>query len=322
MSCCAERSVGSITPRREVTTREQIDPEFGRTVRWFPPMVFSPLVTRLMRRLPARLAGRVDLTGVAVTDRSIPNGQRARIYRPEHTRGPLPVVLWIHGGGFVVGDHIQDVWARHLLSRLAVVVVSAGYRLAPEHPFPAALDDLTAAWDWITTEGAEHGMDPTRIAVAGESAGGGLAAALIQRLTDEGRPPRAQILVYPMLDDRTAVRSDIARKAHPVWNNGSNHFGWKSYLGAEPGSATVSDHAVPARRSDLAELPPAWIGVGDLDLFLDEDTAYAERLRLAGVPCQLERLAGAPHGFASMAPEAAPTKAFIESATQFLERHL
>lgn len=264
----------------------------------------------------------VDLTGVAVTDRSIPGGGRARIYRPERSRGPLPVVLWIHGGGYVVGDHIEDVWARHLLTRLEVVLVSAGYRLAPEHPFPAALDDLTSAWDWIEAEGAENGMDPSRGVVAGESAGGGLAAAIAQRLTDEGRPPTAQLLVYPMLDDRTAARTDIARKAHPVWNNGSNHFGWKSYLGVEPGAASVPDHAVPARRSDLAGLPPAWIGVGELDLFLDEDTAYAERLGLAGVDCRLERVPGAPHGFASMAPHAEPTTAFVDSAVRFIAAHL
>ncbi|MEX1280383.1 MAG: alpha/beta hydrolase fold domain-containing protein, partial [Acidimicrobiia bacterium] len=161
-----------------------------------------------------------------------------------------------------------------------------------------------------------------RVAVGGESAGGGLAAAVAQRLTDEGVDLAAQLLVYPMLDDRTAVRPDLGQNDHPVWTKGSNHTGWSSYLGKEPGAEMVPKYAVPARRTDLSGLPPAWIGVGTLDLFHDEDVGYAERLRSAGVDCELEVVEGAPHAFMTLAPDAATSKDVERSAMAFLAARL
>ncbi|NND85707.1 MAG: alpha/beta hydrolase, partial [Acidimicrobiia bacterium] len=201
-------------------------------------------------------------------------------------------------------------------------LVSAGYRLSPEHPFPASLDDAHAAFHWMVGHADELGLDPSRVVIGGESAGGGLAASLVQRLIDEGTPIAGQLLVYPMLDDRTAARPDIGRKDHLAWNNASNRYGWSSFLGGPVGSATTPEYAVPARRADLSGLPPAWIGVGDLDLFLDEDTTYADRLRGAGVEVEFLLVQGAPHAFVTLEPSAPASTSFFDSAGAFARRLL
>ena len=266
---------------------------------------------------------KISTDGLAIKDHAVPGASTmARIYRPESASGPLPVVFWIHGGGLVIGDYKEDGWARQFLTKLDVALVSVGYRLAPKHPFPAALDDLVAAFEWVTSQGGQLGLDASQICIAGESAGGGLAAALVQRLHDQGVNVDCQLLVYPMLDDRTAVRSDIGAKDHLVWTNGSNRFGWESYLGAESGGESAPEYAVPGRRRDLSGLPPTWIGVGDIDLFHDECLDYASRLQEADVACDLVITPGAPHGFPSFSPGATPSKDFVASAVAFLRRSL
>jgi acetyl esterase/lipase len=266
----------------------------------------------------------VDTSGVDVIDTRTPSSLGepvdVRVYVPAGAGGPLPVLVWIHGGGLVVGDH-RDGWGYRFARELGIAVASSSYRLAPEHPFPAALDDVTTTTRWALSGGYGR-FDPEWVAIGGESAGGGLAAALAQRLTDEGVDVVAQLLVYPMLDDRTAVRSDLGQNDHPVWTKGSNHTGWSSYLGTEPGAETMPEYAVPGRRADLSGLPPAWIGVGTPDLFFDEDVDYAERLRAAGVECDLEVVEGAPHGFPTLAPDAEPSRAFVGSAMAFLADRL
>jgi acetyl esterase/lipase len=213
-------------------------------------------------------------------------------------------------------------WAREL----GLVVVSVDYRLAPEHPFPAALDDAHAAWTWLQGAAPALGVDPARVAVGGASAGAGLAACLAQRLRDEGSaaggvPPAAQLLVYPMLDDRTAARHELDG-GHLVWSNRSNRTGWSAYLGAPPGAPHAPAYAVAARRDDLGGLPPAWIGVGALDLFLDEDRAYAARLRAAGVATELLEVPGAPHGFDALAPDVPLSRTFAAAQAAFLRDRL
>ena len=158
-------------------------------------------------------------------------------------------------------------------------------------------------------------MDPARVAIGGASAGGGLAAALALLARDRGEIDlAAQLLVYPMLDDRTVERTDLDHPGHRLWNQSSNRFGWRAYLGdADP------DVAVPARRADLSGLPPAWIGVGTFDLFHDEDLAYAERLRVAGVPCEVLVVDGAFHGFDGIAPKADVSKSFFASQCEMLK---
>jgi len=220
------------------------------------------------------------------------------VYEPASRNRPSAALVWVHGGGLIAGGLAQD---HDLCSRIAaelgVLVVSVDYRLAPEHPFPAGLDDCHAVLSWLLAQATTLDVDPSRVAVGGASAGGGLAAALAQRAHDEGLPLCLQLLVYPMLDDRTALRDDHDGRDLLVWTNGSNKYGWTSYLGRPPAAEqTPPAYAVPARREDLAGLPPAWIGVGDRDLFLDEDVEYAERLRAAGVRCDLVVIPGMPHG--------------------------
>ncbi|HWI44255.1 MAG TPA: alpha/beta hydrolase [Nocardioides sp.] len=219
-----------------------------------------------------------------------------RIHRPAGLAGPLPALLWIHGGGFVFGAARQDDQrCAQLADDLGIIVAAVDYRLAPEHPFPAALEDCHDALVWLA---AHPDVDADRIAVGGASAGGGLAASLALLARERAVvSPAFQLLVYPMLDDRTASRPDPQPGVRRLWNHASNRFAWRAYLGGEPGSAAVSATAAPARCTDLADLPPAWIGVGTLDLFHDEDLDHARRLEAAGVPCALEVVDGAFHGF-------------------------
>lgn len=206
---------------------------------------------------------------------------------------------------------------------LDIVVVSADYRLAPHDPYPAALDDCHVVWRWLLHRAPERDIDVTRLAIGGQSAGGGLSAALVQRLHDEGGPqPVAQWLFCPMLDDRTAADRSLDAVDHFVWSNASNRVGWTSYLGQEPGADTTAPYAVPARRRDLSGLPAAWIGTGDIELFRDEDRAYAAALEAAGVDATLDEVAGAPHAFETLAPRAPVTVAYMERATGWLGERL
>jgi acetyl esterase/lipase len=273
-------------------------------------------------RLGPRLVKPTTGPGVEARD-LVEAGARVRVYRP-HAGASGAALLWLHGGGLIVGTPRMDdarcgAWAREL----GLVVASVDYRLAPEHPFPAALDDAHTAWGWLQASAAALGVDPARVALGGASAGGGLAASLAQRLRDEGAVrPAAQLLLYPMLDDRTAARRELDDAGHLVWHNRSNRAGWSAYLGSPPGAPELPAHAAAARCDDLRGLPPAWIGVGDLDLFLDEGRAYAERLDRAGVAVVLHEVAGAPHGFDALAPHAPLARAFAARQLAFLRGRL
>jgi acetyl esterase/lipase len=246
-----------------------------------------------------------------------------RVYRPAVWRFHA-ALLWIHGGGLIFGRAIQDDRICALTAReLGILVVSVEYRKAPEHPFPAALDDCLAGWWWLQREAQRLGVDPACVAVGGESAGGGLAASLAQRLHDAGKAsPVAQWLFCPMLDDRTAARRELDGVRHFVWNNRANRFGWRSYLGVEPGAPSAPPYAVPARREDLRGLPLAWIGVGDIDLFYDEDQTYARRLQAAGVEATFEVVPSAPHGITSWAPDTKIARDHIRRALIWLGQAL
>jgi acetyl esterase/lipase len=204
----------------------------------------------------------------------------------------------MHGGGYIIGRAQQDDGAcRRFADELGIVVASVDYRLAPEAPFPAALDDCLAALQHLAVDPS---VDAGRIAVGGASAGGGLAAALALRARDEGGPALAFQLAYPMIDDRTAVRGDLDSTNVRAWSPTSNALAWRSYLGTStPGAEDVPPLAAPARAQDPAGLPPAWINVGTLDLFHDEDAAYAARLEESGVPCTFTVSPGAFHGSTS-----------------------
>lgn len=277
------------------------------------------LLTRLLLKTPPMPAGiQVKDTCIASQDHA---QIRIRIYQPQLTTPQAPALLWMHGGGYIIGVPEQDdTYVVPFIQEIGIVVVSVDYRLAPGHPFPTPLEDCYAALQWLTAQAGTLGIDPHRIAIGGNSAGAGLAAALAQLAYDRGEvQPIFQLMVYPMLDDRTAVRKDIDPEANFVWNNASNRFGWEAYLNQPCGAETAPAGSVPARRDDLGGLPPAWIGVGTNDLFYDEAAAYARRLTKAGIACELVTVPGAFHAFDLFAPEMQAAKDFRQSQVQALK---
>ena len=236
-----------------------------------------------------------------------------------------PAILHTHGGGFVSGLAEISVRAmQDLCAELGCVAVSVEYRLAPETTYAGSIEDTYAGLKWLHANAASLGVDPARIAVMGESAGGGHAALLALTARDRGEVPVAfQCLIYPMLDDRTgSTRSMPDHVGQLIWNAQSNRFGWQSFLGMKPGGRNIPVAAVPARRTDLAGLPPAFIGVGSLDLFVDEDVDYAQRLNAAGVPAQLIVVPGAFHGFDAMPSGARIARWFNAAKIDALRRGL
>ncbi len=217
---------------------------------------------------------------------------------------------------------MDDVLCGETARQTGVTIVSVDYRLAPRHPFPAAIDDAHAAWLWMQRHLDELGLDAGRIAIGGQSAGGGLAASLVQRVHDEGGTIAAQWLFCPMLDDRTAVDRALDGVDHFVWSNRSNLVGWSSYLGSAIGSATLPPYAAAARRDDLSGLPPTWMYTSDIELFHDEDLAYAQRLESAGVDTTLEVVSGAPHGFEAWAADSVLARDIVSRARTWLGEQL
>jgi acetyl esterase/lipase len=271
--------------------------------------------------------GRPPLESPAVTERTIPGPSGAPVVRvyivgnsPDASK---PAVLHIHGGGYVLGSAassrrtIQD-----LAAALDCVAVSVEYRLAPETPFPGSLEDNYAALRWMHSNAKELGIDVKRIAIKGESAGGGHAAALAIAARDrEEIPICLQVLIYPMLDDRTgSSRPAPPILGHFIWTPEANRFGWASLLGVQPGSANVPPNSVPSRVANVKGLPPAFIGVGSIDLFAPEDIEYAQRMLAAGVPVELNVVPGGFHGFDEVAATASLSKQFERSWQEALRR--
>ncbi len=289
----------------------------------FGPKLASWLGPRGRRPAPPTVAD-VTVEDIDVPASGASPAVSLRLYRPKHAPSPMPAYYWMHGGGFIIGQPEQDEWSSLALAReLQITVAAVRYRLSPAHPAPAAVEDAYAGLRWLFAQAPALGLDPSRIAIGGASAGGGLAAtlALVAHDRQEVRP-RFQLLVYPMLDDRTATRTDLDLSHVRVWTQGSNVFAWTSYLGHAPGIATTSPYAAAARREDLRGLPAAWIGVGSLDLFHDEDLAYARRLEASGVPCEVHVVPGAFHGFDALFRNAPVSKAFWAEQARVLKAAL
>lgn len=234
-----------------------------------------------------------------------------------------PAVLHIHGGGFIAGTARGMIGpTQGIAAACDCVVVAPEYRLAPETPFPGPLDDNYAALLWVYRHAQELGVDPDRIAIVGESAGGGLAAMLAIAARDRGQVPIAfQVLIYPMLDDRTGSTRSVPRfMGQFMWTRQNNRFGWTALLGEPAGSVSVPPGSVPARVSNLAGLPPAFVGVGSIDLFVNEDIEYARRLMDSAVPTELLVIPGGFHGFDMVAPHAVLSQEFTQAWQNALRR--
>ncbi len=271
-----------------------VDPELEAFIPLFPNADLTDPVTD--RRLFAELAAavpRADTTNLEIEDRLVPADPDVpvRIYRPRDARGAM---IWLHGGGWVMGGIESDEpWATRLANGSGATVISVGYRLAPEHRFPAALDDVYAVLTWTAEHAAELGVDPDRIAVGGHSAGGGIAAATALRARDQQGPPICfQLLNQPGLDDRLESWSARNFTDTPWFYRDKAAKTWSLYLGDTP----ATPYAAPARADDLSGLPPAHIATAEFDPSRDEGIAYALRLLHAGVSVELHQWPGTFHG--------------------------
>ena len=237
---------------------------------------------------------------------------------------PRPTIYHTHGGGMFSGDHRLDLDPLlDMAESFGATLVSVGYRLAPEHPYPAPIEDVYGGLLWIAEHTAELGLDPERIVVAGTSAGGGLTAALALTVRDKGGPRLlGQLLMCPMLDDRNDSESATQMDGVDVWDRGWNGFGWRALLGPAAGGPEVSPHAAPARATDLSNLPPAYIDAGSAESLRDEAIAYANRIWQADGEAELHIWSGGFHAFDMVAPKARISQAAREARRSWLARLL
>ncbi|SDO67181.1 Acetyl esterase/lipase [Nakamurella panacisegetis] len=312
-----------------MTSRHLVDPQLTDVLDAWPPLALTN------ESLPSiREQNRLEMISTRPVDPPFPDvtlaehfidgpagagALRILVISPRLQATAAPGLLWVHGGGYVMGSADQDsLQVQRLVSAVGCVAAVVDYRLAPETPHPGPIEDCLAALRWLHDAASTIGVDASRIGVAGESAGGGLAAALCLLNRDlQAVPVILQLLIYPMLDDRTVTHPD----PHPytgefVWNADSNRFGWAALLGEEPGGQDISPYAAPARATDLSGLPPTYLDVGTLDLFFEEDVDYARRLVRAGVPTELHVYPGAFHGYprAETSAAAIAHQAAVEAA--------
>ena len=306
-----------------MTLRDLLDPEVAKSIEVFP---FDEVTAEILPSLRQSIGVELPLSdAVERIDRMIPGDREVpvRVHRATGDDGLLPCVYSIHGGGYVIRTNaMDDQLFDELCPKLGLVGVSVDYRLAPETPYPGPLEDCYEGLRWTYEHADELGIDRRCIGVMGVSAGGGLAAALTLLARERGEVPVAfQLLDSPMLDDRQITPSS-EQDGLPVWNRKSNAFGWKSYLGHLYGRDDVPSTAAPARATDLSGLPPAFVSVGAIDGFRDEDIDYALRLNQAGVPTELHVYPGPCHGFSLLARDAPVTKQCMRNIEDWLTRQL
>ena len=271
-----------------------MDPELEPFVPLFPAAdLADPVTAREKLAELSRAASAPDEAALKIEDRTVPADPdvAVRIYRPQRAQG---AIVWLHGGGFVMGDlETEHPWAARVADGSGAVVISVGYRRAPEHRFPAALDDVYAVLTWTAAHVADLGIDPGRIAVGGHAAGAGLAAAVALRARDQQGPPICfQLLNQPELDDRQETWSARHFTDTPFMTRDKVTASWRHYLGG----ASATPYAAPARADDLSDLPPAYVSTAEFDPDRDEGIDYGLRLLQAGVPVELHQWLGTFHG--------------------------
>ena len=265
------------------------------------------ILKKLAERARIRDTSSIAVEEFAITHPEDSTTLNLKSFRPLTGSTEKPVLLWIHGGGYVMGSAGDtDQTLAQIALETDCTVFSVDYRLAPEHAYPAALDDCFDCLLWLQKHANQLKIDPARIAIGGASAGAGLTAALALRARDEGtQQVLFQLLIYPMLDHRHRTPSSRAIQDPNLWNEQTNRLAWALYLGALTDHDEIPLYASASLAADLTNLPPAFVCVGDLDIFLDEDIDYAQRLLQAGVPTELHVYPGAIHGFDMLAPDAA-----------------
>lgn len=308
-----------------------LDPDLRSSAMQIQPMMeqFLPMTVEKLESWRALTESNSPppLTDLAVDEREIRNaagGTNVTVYvinaMPDQAR---PGILHVHGGGFYAGSARASLRQMQQMAKaLDCTIVTVEYRLAPEVCYSGSVEDTYTALCWMHENAEAIGVDRTRIAVMGESAGGGLAVLLCAAARQRGGPAILfQALSYPMLDDRTGTTRPAPRHIGAIgWNAAANRFGWQCFLGQEPGGSKVPSAAVPARIMCLAGLPPAFIGVGALDLFVEENIEFAGRLIQAGVPTELLVVPGAFHAFDTVAQETAISRRFAAARADALSR--
>jgi acetyl esterase/lipase len=256
-----------------------------------------------------------ELTAPAPDGHEIP----MRLYRKDGAQ-PGSLVVYVHGGGmFLCSIDTHDPICRRMTAASGVPFLSVDFRFAPEHPYPSSVEDCYAALSWAAKHADELGVDPSRIAIMGDSAGGGMSAGVALMARDRGGPAlAAQVLVYPMLDDRT-TSADPAIAPFLMWSVDDNVTGWGCLLGDAAGGPDTPAYAAPARAADVSGLPRTYLDVGQLDLFCAEDLAYVQRLNAAGVEVECHLYPGCPHAFEAFAPAASVSQRAIANRVRFLQ---
>ncbi|WP_433890392.1 alpha/beta hydrolase [Streptomyces sp. CA-111067] len=323
------------TPADRVGPPPPFDPELAQTlaavVETLPPSITPDLIAAF-RAGPPGLAALSDDElrrggEFEVFERTVPGPAGGPdvivlVCRPAAATAPTPAIYHTHGGGMILGDRrtgLPDIV--DLATSVGAAVISVEYRLAPEHPYPAPVEDCYAGLVWVAENAEELNIDPARVVIAGASSGGGLAAAVALLARDRGGPAlAAQMLQAPMLDDRNDTASARQMAGIGVWDRTSNETGWAALLGAARGGPDVSPYAAPARAAELAGLPPAFIYSGSAETFRDEDVAYASAIWRAGGQAELHVWSGGFHGFDLMAPQATVSQAAKAARASWIRR--
>ena len=314
-----------------MTLLSKLDPVLVPGLDVFPAEMYRaigndpPVGRKIFNDILASMAALIPPSEVAAVERTIPGPDvdiPIVIYQPP-SQAPRPGLLWIHGGGYIIGTAREDAICNAIAEHVGCTIVSVDYRLAPEATYKESMSDCFVALNWMVDYADELGIEKRRIAIGGNSAGGGLTAGLALYNRDNKGPDLAfQLLIYPMLDDTHETPSGHEIVYENVWHREVSLKAWRMYLGDECGTDSVSPYAAAARAEDLSGLPPAFVTVGTVDLFRDEDIDYAQRLMAAGVPTELEVYPGMFHAGERVAPDADVSQRMFNGYLNALKRAL